>query len=132
MKKFIVAILAILYLGSSTGATVYMHYCMGNFANWGLGHNESKTCGKCGMDKKDSKDNGCCKDEHKFFKDDSAQKITENSLQYFHLLTAVLPSTFIELTKVNLPSLTEASPISHSPPLRNDLAVYIRNCNFRI
>ncbi len=132
MKKFIVAILAILYISSSTGATVYMHYCMGKMANWGIGHNDSKTCGKCGMEKKDSKDNGCCKDEHKFLKNDSAQKITENNLQFLQLLSFAMPDSFIELNINNFPSLSEENPISHSPPLKNAVAVYIRNCVFRI
>ncbi len=132
MKKIIVAILAFLYISTSTGATVYMHYCMGKISDWGIGYDDSKTCGKCGMEQKDSKDKGCCKDEHKFFKDDSAQKITENNLQYLQLLSLVSPSNFIELTKDNFPSLTEANPISHSPPLKNAVAVYIRNCVFRI
>ena len=74
MKKFVTAILAVLYLGTSTGATVHMHYCMGKLADWGLGHNKSKTCGNCGMEKSEEKDNGCCKDEHKFV----------NSLLIFH------------------------------------------------
>jgi hypothetical protein len=38
MKKFITAILAVLYLGTSSGATIHMHYCMGKLAEWGLGH----------------------------------------------------------------------------------------------
>jgi hypothetical protein len=52
MKKLFVAILAILYLSTSTGATLHVHYCMGRLAGWGLGHNNSKTCGKCGMEKR--------------------------------------------------------------------------------
>ena len=47
MKKFITAILAVLYLGTSSGATIHMHYCMGKLADWGLGHKNSKTCGQC-------------------------------------------------------------------------------------
>ncbi len=65
MKKIIVAILALLYITTSTGATIHMHYCMGELADWGIGLNDSKTCGKCGMDKSDEKDNGCCNDEQK-------------------------------------------------------------------
>ncbi|MBK6990321.1 MAG: hypothetical protein IPH34_00115 [Chitinophagaceae bacterium] len=37
MKKFITAILAVLYISTSTGAMVHMHYCMGQLADWGLG-----------------------------------------------------------------------------------------------
>ena len=34
MKKAIVSILAVLYLCSSAGATVHLHYCMGKLVNW--------------------------------------------------------------------------------------------------
>ena len=132
MKKFITAILAFLYIGTSTGATVHMHYCMGKIADWGIVQNDSKTCGKCGMEKTDSKDNGCCKDEHKFFKDDTAQKITESNLQIFQLLSAALPASYIELHNIEFPSVTEENSISHAPPRTNPVAVYIRNCVFLI
>lgn len=132
MKKFITAILAVLYLGTSSGATIHMHYCMGKLADWGLGHNKSKTCGQCGMEKTESTDNGCCKDEHKFFKDDSAQKITENSLQMLQVLSAAMPAAYIELPVVEFPSLTEESPNSNAPPRTQGVPVYIRNCVFLI
>ena len=58
MKKFVAVILALVYIGTSTGANIHMHYCMGKLADWGLGDNKSKTCSKCGMEKSDEKDNG--------------------------------------------------------------------------
>lgn len=132
MKKFITAILAVLYLGTSSGATIHMHYCMGKLADWGLGHQKSKTCGNCGMEKSDKKDNGCCKDEHKFLKDDSAQKVTEGNLQLIQLMATALPSANIHLPELALPSLTEESPNSNAPPRTQGVPVYIRNCVFRI
>lgn len=132
MKKFITAILAILYIGTSTGASVYTHYCMGMVADWGVGQNDSKTCGKCGMEKTDSKDNGCCKDEHKFYKDDSAQKLTENNGQPVQVLSTALPASFIQLPNIEIDSVTEANPLSHAPPRANGVAVYIRNCTYLI
>ncbi len=132
MKKFITAILAMLYITSSTGATVYMHYCMGQVSDWGIGQNDSKTCGTCGMEKTDSADKGCCKDEHKFVKDDSAQKITENNMQMLQLLSIALPSSYIVLPVVDFPSVTEENPLSNAPPRTDGVAVYIRNCIFLI
>jgi len=132
MKKFITAILAILYLGTSSGATIHMHYCMGKLADWGLGHNKSKTCGECGMEKSDEKDNGCCKDEHKFVKNDTDQKIAEAGFQMMQLISAALPVSFFEIHGNNISSLTEENPISHAPPRSGGVAVYIRNCTFLI
>ncbi len=105
MKKFITAILAVLYLGTSSGATIHMHYCMGKLADWGLSKNKSKTCPKCGMEKSHKSDNGCCKDEHKFLKDDSAQKLAENNLQMLQLFSVAIPASFTELPAIDFPSV---------------------------
>ena len=91
-----------------------MHYCMGKLADWGLGHKNSKTCGQCGMEKTESKDNGCCKDEYKFLKDDSAQKVTQSNLQLIQLMATALPSAYIQLPEIAFPSLTEESPNSNA------------------
>lgn len=132
MKKFITAILAVLYLTTSSGAVIHMHYCMGDLAEWGLSHSDSKTCSNCGMEKDLSKNKGCCKDEHKIVKDDSAQKITESNLQLMQLVTVALPTSFIELPQIALTSVTEENPNSNAPPRTQSVPVYIRNCVFRI
>lgn len=132
MKKILVTILALLYISTSTGATLYMHYCMGKLADWGLGHNKSNTCGKCGMEKSDEKDNGCCKDEHKFIKNDTDQKTTEVNLQMMQVPAVVLPVSFFEIPSNDFPSVTEENPISHAPPRSSSVAVYISNCVFLI
>ncbi len=132
MKKILAAILAIIYLGTSTGATVHMHYCMGKLADWGLGHNKSKTCGECGMEKSEEKDNGCCKDEHKFVKNDGDQKIAEAGFQMMQLASVALPVSFVEIPDNNFSSVTEENPISHAPPRSTGVAVYILNRTFLI
>lgn len=132
MKKFIAAILAIIYLGTSSGATVEMHFCMGKLADWSLGHNKSETCSKCGMEKSDEMDNGCCKDERKFIKNISDQKTVETGFQLLQLIAAALPLAFVELFPVGFPAITEENPVSHAPPRSDGVAVYIRNCIFLI
>ena len=98
MKKLVVAIVALLYISTSTGAPLYMHYCMGKLAGWGFGDNKSKTCGRCGMEKSEEKDNGCCKDEHTFLKNDSDQKVTTIGFQMIQLLAVALPVSSIEIS----------------------------------
>ena len=132
MKKIIIAIVAFFYLAVSSGFTVHMHYCMGKLADWSLGHNKSKTCSKCGMRKSDEKSNGCCKDEHKFIKNITDQKITEAGFQLIQLISAAIPVSFIEIPRTDFPSVTEGNPISHAPPRSSGIAVYIRNCVFLI
>ncbi|KAF0242813.1 MAG: hypothetical protein FD136_1091 [Chitinophagaceae bacterium] len=132
MKKFIVAILALVYITTSTGATLQMHYCMGQLTDWGLGQNKSKTCGKCGMDKSEEKDNGCCKDEHKFIKSNTDQKTVEAGFQFLHLIAVALPVYSVDIPTVNLSSVAEENPISHAPPRTCGVAVYILNRTFLI
>ena len=132
MKKFITAILAVLYLGTSSGATIHMHYCMGKLADWSLSVSKSKSCPKCGMEKSHKADNDCCKDEHKFLKDDSAQKLTESNLQLLQLFSVAIPTTYTELPTVGFPSVTEENPISHAPPRTHGVAIYIFKRSFLI
>lgn len=132
MKKLLVAILALLYISTSVGATVHMHYCMGKLADWGLGHKKSATCGKCGMEKSEKKENGCCKDKHKFIKNDTDQKTTEAAFQMTKAMAVALPVSFFEIPSADIPAIAEENPISHAPPQSNSIAVYIRNCVFLI
>lgn len=130
MKKFIVAIVTILYVASTSGATIHFHYCMGKLINAGLTNESNSKCSKCGMNKKKST-NACCKDEHKFVKlakDHikgsfelpvyfSSDVIFDNySSACFHNFGT---SNTVDFTPINGP------PISSTP-------LFIRYCNFRI
>ncbi|MEI2749767.1 MAG: hypothetical protein V9E88_13540 [Ferruginibacter sp.] len=132
MKKLITAILAVLYLGTSSGASIHMHYCMGKLADWGLSHNKSKTCGNCGMEKADEKDNGCCKDEHKFVKNETDQKTAESVILNFTLPVVDLPVSFFSISEHIISSITEEYPLCHAPPRSCGLPVYLLNRTFRI
>lgn len=132
MKKFITAILAVLYLASSSGATIHLHYCMGKLAETGLSQSKSNKCSNCGMKKSEKSDNGCCKDEHKFLKDNSAQNLVDNNIQLLQLFSAAIPAIYTELPTINFPSVTEANPISHAPPREHGLSIYILKRSFLI
>lgn len=132
MKKFVTGILAVLYLSSSTGAAVSMHYCMGKLADWGLGHTESKVCSGCGMAKKSGRNDGCCKDEHQFVKNNTDQKTVESSFQLIEVMgTALLPA-YAELPSLQIISATEKYPVSNAPPPGSSIAIYILNRTFLI
>lgn len=130
MKKFIVAILAILYVSTSTGATVHLHYCMDKLVGWKLWHTDSKKCSGCGMDKSHGT-KGCCKDEHKQVKLQSDHKASED-FQLPQLFAEGITTAFFELPAATLPSLTEDYPISHAPPQSYSIPAYLRNRVFRI
>lgn len=128
MKKVIVSILAVLYLCSSVGATVHLHYCMGKLVNWSLTDKDGDKCDKCGM----QKDGGCCKDEQQFVKNSLDQKTTESAIQFMHLIANAAPGTVINISDLYSSSLAENYSISHAPPLKSGVDILIRNCIFRI
>ena len=131
MKRIITAIAALLYISTSTGATVHLHYCMGKLADWGLGYNHSKVCDECGMDESDNKED-CCKDEHTFIKNDSDQKSVESSFQLIKLLASAPLINHPDLSIVQISSVTEENPVSNAPPRSSSVAVYLLNQTFLI
>jgi len=132
MKKILTTILAVLYIGTSTGASIHLHYCMGELAEWGLGDNTSITCSSCGMKQAEEKDNGCCRDEYKFIKNVQDQKTTEAGLQIVGFEIVLLPVSFFEISCPEFFSVSEEYTFSHAPPRSNGVAVYIRNGVFLI
>ena len=70
MKKVAIVILALLYLGLSSGVVKNLHYCMGELNSVDYGYDLHDACNKCGMQEKD----GCCNTEFKIVKlEDSHQ-----------------------------------------------------------
>lgn len=132
MKKFITAILALIYLGTSTGATLRFHYCMGELVSWGLGGQEAKHCPGCGMTKKETDSKGCCKDEQKFLKNTNDQKNTEAGYPIIKLLTAAEPVLSFEINCPPPAAVAHQKPSSNAPPRRCGTPVYILNCVFLI
>ncbi|WP_449619043.1 HYC_CC_PP family protein [Sediminibacterium soli] len=132
MRKLIILILSIVYLNTTVGATIHMHYCMDKLVDWRPWHTTSKKCSECGMEKTHENKKGCCKDEHKQVKLQIDHKAAENfQLQQLSLL-AVAPACFVLPAAAPVPSVTEQYPISHAPPRCAKTSVYIRNCVFLI
>lgn len=110
---------------------MHFHYCMDKLVDSGFWHNEDKKCGKCGMDKSQEKENGCCKDEQKQVKVETEHKgVPQYQLNEVGL--AILPAALFETPDTKLPTVTEQNPLSHGPPRCGEVADYIRNCVFRI
>ncbi|HEY4206556.1 MAG TPA: hypothetical protein VGM31_07085, partial [Puia sp.] len=100
MKKVLVTILAFLYLSTSMGATVHLHYCMGKLVGWGLLDNGGKACLSCGMLKQAAGDGcmvamkGCCHDEQKLIKNEKDQKPGQSSPELVKPVPVVLTLLF--------------------------------------
>lgn len=67
MRKLFIGMISLLYLCTSAGIALNIHYCMNRIASVSLYHGEEEKdgCGTCGMSKTDSH---CCKDETKLVK----------------------------------------------------------------
>lgn len=130
MKKVLVTLLAVFYLGVSSGATVHFHYCMGQLINVGLGHEKGSECSNCGMKKTAAKK--CCQDKHQQFKVEKAQNTAENNLLLKQFTVSAPLLQFTELPVQSDLAVTSEHPLSHAPPGAGKTPVFIRNCTFRI
>jgi hypothetical protein len=130
LKKLLVTILAFLYLTTSVGATVHLHYCMDRLVDWSLAGDEEKECSNCGMHKDAAK--GCCKDEHKQVKFQGEQKMSSILTLLFSPIVYI-PLAQVEMYNVKIySSLAVTYPVSHAPPERASVPVYLSNRVFRI
>jgi hypothetical protein len=132
MKKLVVAIIAFLYLSTSCGATMYLHYCMGKLVSVGFLPGKNDQCAKCGMNKAE-KGKGCCHDEHKLVKQDKDQNAkdrTDLSSQYKTFLVLYIP--YAEYPAVRISSVAGAHPVSHAPPGSRQVPAWLLHCSFLI
>lgn len=128
LKKLLVTILAFLYLATSVGATVHLHYCMDQLVDWSLASDEEKECSNCGMHKDAAK--GCCKDEQKQVKFQGEQKMTDIVSLLFGAAFDV-PLVQVEAHRlVAYSSVAVTYPVSHAPPNKALIPVYLSNRAF--
>lgn len=133
MRRLLSGFLLLIYLGTSTGLTLHTHYCMGRLAGWSLGIELPDICGKCGMHKSEGKDKGCCRDEHRVLKTSVDQKTLGSSFSLNLPVTSpVLPAIHTDPLYFHLADPDVAITMNRVPPPLNSIAVYIRNCVFRI
>jgi hypothetical protein len=138
MKKVFATILAVVYLSTSMGATVHLHYCMGKLFSWSLTDKDSKNCGQCGMPKSSmgghctSFKDGCCKDKHAHVQLDKDQKTTETAYSFLALSPAALPMAAATIPDIYVASFIAGYPTTNAPPEPDKCPLFIRNRSFRI
>ena len=138
MKKTLATILAFIYLSTSMGATVHLHYCMGKLMSWGLIEKDGKNCATCGMAKKAvntgcvTATTGCCKDELKQIKTNKDAKLVQSEFQVLRLSPESVASNFQTLPDFHLSSVSIDHPDANAPPLIGKVPVFLLNRNFRI
>lgn len=131
MKKLFVAILAVLYLGVSSGATLHMHYCMGKLLGVSLVEKQSNKCGKCGMEKTAAPLSKCCKDEHKLVKLGDDHMVSA-FVQLLQAPAIALPAPVYPVTAPETIITPVLHAYSHGPPYLGEIPLFIRHCVFRI
>lgn len=132
MKKVLTLLLLLLYVGSSTGATFHMHYCMGKLVDVALWHGDKKKCSHCQRDLSKGCPKKCCKDEHKTVKLEKDQKVTAQALHFLQMPVADVPVSYVLLPPAKIVPLATAHPVSHAPPYSNKVQPYILHCIFRV
>jgi hypothetical protein len=137
MKRIIAAILAFLYLSTSLGATVHLHYCMGKLVSWGFVDHENKGSEMCGMQEKATDKTsvitkpGCCRDEHKQVKTGGDQKIFNTDFQFLkNIQTAVAGQPYLPDINTFFPAFAY-SKINAPPHVVRD-GLFLLHRNFRI
>lgn len=140
MKKFLLTILALIYLFSSVGTNVYRHYCMDKLVAWGVGQEKQvlDACPYCGMPKTghtghcNYQAKGCCHDEHQQVKNEKDQNLARGSIKLVKPSSPIISyaQAFFSFALVQTPAV--AYPVIRAPLQTSKVPLFIRNCVFRI
>ncbi len=131
MKKITVLLLILLYVGTSSGAVVRFHYCMGQLVKLGIGLSDKGGCTLCSSPKKTC-EKSCCKDDYKLVKTDKSQKVYPNNFQFEQVAVVLYPKQTSFAVHVAIPVETGKASLSNAPPSVEDTHLFIRNCAYRI
>ncbi len=110
----------LVYGFTSLGATLNLHYCMDEFVGWSLLDKNDDACGKCGME---SKDEGCCKDEHKQLQ--LKADYQKSSASDYNRLATPVTATPLSLYAFEVDSLRHEVAISKAPPGIREKRLYL-------
>lgn len=128
MKKIVVVIFTLLYIGVSSGITLNLHHCMNKLVDIALW--DDSTCNSCG-EKQQSHD--CCSNKTQLVKIAVDQNV--NQVQTLKYIPAAIALLF-DIRDLYLLSESE-QPIAfnflyNSPPECSGLDLHIQNCTFLI
>ena len=117
--------LTFFYFGTSSGMVYELHQCLESISIFA--GNSDKTCSLCKAIKK--KD--CCKTQFKILIISPAHKADLLKIAFLKYVAVVPKAVYIN--PVYTTSSTDYSSARiNAPPEREDLALFIRDCNFRI
>ena len=134
MKKLFLYLLSFIFIITSSGVMVNMHYCMGKAAGASLSIVSStpKKCGKCGMKKSTKQGKGCCHDSKKLIKNVDDQNIINSFFSVDHQIALLPNSNNFETLLIVVSDNFNRSNYSHAPPDHLGVPIYIADCSFLI
>lgn len=127
MKKLLTAIVAVLYLGLSSGFAIDVHYCMGKVVSVNLETKKSGKCGRCGMTAK----KGCCQDQLTVLKINDSHKANYTSYSFQPGLY-ILSNNYSSLQFIPALNSIQQPEINSFPPENTYPSFYILYNVFRI
>ena len=130
MKKITIVILAILYITTSSGVVITVHYCMGKLVDLTFLRNKDQLCSNCSMPETSKKD--CCKQEKKILKTEKVQNTTAVKNYHFPQHSFRRLANYFELVTVHVVALKESYLLYFGPPRAHILQRFIRYCDLRI
>lgn len=114
---------------SSVGATLHLHYCMGEFVNVSFDDTTESICGKCGMESHAEKKE-CCKDVPVTLKVKDSH-YSSNSIYFFENKWEQHCGSLVSLMELPLLRSFDTAPLSfidYSPPdFKSNLFLRFRN-----
>jgi hypothetical protein len=129
MKKVAVSILILLYFSTSIGATIRMHFCMGELVSWTLNTIvKDDKCSKCDM----KCEKGCCEEKSQVVKIDKDQKVAIATFEFSKSTFQVEP-TIYQNWQASMISFTVVDfPKANAPPDKGKVPLFVRNGAFLI
>lgn len=131
MKKLFVAILTLVYVSSVAGASVYMHFCQSYLGDKCSVLQKTKNCNTA-LFNYDHKDEDCCKVKNKYCKSPTNQHPVVTVYNLKQPLAATLPFSFYGLNTLDKFTIVTNNLLNHASPENSRVALYIRNCVFRL
>lgn len=134
MKRFIVAILAVLYLFAGSGFQMSQHYCMGKLVDESVAYTyevDDHACHQCGMQKKTN--HGCCESKTRIIKKAYDEQVL---LNYKLVLTvaqpALLPALYQSPKQCFFPEIISGTVHFLQKPPPQECPLFLKYRNLRV
>jgi hypothetical protein len=113
----------------SSGATVYMQFCMNRLVEVNVWDNTKKACDKCASDKHGQ---DCCELKHQSLKISKSFAADQNQVLLKACIALINQRYYIQLPAKPTLSIAGTWHYSNAPPAGEDIPLYLKNCTFRI